>query len=516
MFNCLLRRLHLLPLILTFSIFPTAAGFAQTSTDITLVLQPHCTQEELNDDWILGEVPDIPSMVTLGEGHCADFEVESPQMLRTPPMSLGDTLDLDVVIKNPEEKEIQRARVWLLYDPNILQGVSIDVHPDLPQVAPGEEDFDVDQGYAMIDASAEEGDEPSNQRVVVARVKFTVKETVPGGAIIGFHDIQQDGHTLVLKKDDSDPNGVSALTNDPGSLHVIFGREDGETCQNDSDCLVGTCIQGKCTQSGKLPDGAACTIDSQCESEQCNEGICGSGNQTPPTGTGGVQPQPNGSICTDASECESLFCFEGFCRANGDIPDSGACEVDQECISGGCIEGFCNLPVPQEPQETTAFSLLQVQNLGVTTQGVSVYLGWDALQSSRLKAYNIYYGTTTGRYIQRKTVEGSMTSLVLHSLPEGTTYYFAIRAVSTDDEESAFSNEVSVTVGNPASSTAPFTADISGLEPAPPNPVQGGNGVPGATGAPSIMVFLLFASAIIGTIFASRRQLVASVKKPTS
>jgi hypothetical protein len=83
-----------------------------------------------------------------------------------------------------------------------------------------------------------------------------------------------------------------------------------------------------------------------------------------------------------------------------------------------------------------------VQNIRITTEGSSIYLGWEGLNSSQLKAYNIYYGTTTGRYIQRKTVEASTKSLAIRSLPIGTTYYFAVRAVNLADQESAFSRSL--------------------------------------------------------------------------
>ena len=171
--------------------------------------------------------------------------------------------------------------------------------------------------------------------------------------------------------------------------------------------------------------------------------------------------------------------------------------------------------------DSSAFALLQVQNARVTTEGSSVYLGWEGLNSSQLKAYNVYYGTTTGRYIQRKTVESSVKSLAIRSLPVGTTYYFAVRAVNLADQESAFSQEVGVTVGDPKTSTSPLAAGSIPDDGPGKNPLQGrvtgkGGSVPGETGIPSIALTLAALSAIIGTGFASRRQMIAVSDTPHS
>lgn len=135
-----------------------------------------------------------------------------------------------------------------------------------------------------------------------------------------------------------------------------------------------------------------------------------------------------------------------------------------------------------------------------------MYVAWDPLTSSQLKAYNLYYGTTTGRYIQRKTVSGDSTSMAIRGLPEKTTYFVAIRALSAQDEESAFSQEVAVEVGNPKTSTAPLTGDLLATR----KPVT----VPGETGMSSVITLILTISAITGTALASRRQIVALTHTP--
>ena len=166
------------------------------------------------------------------------------------------------------------------------------------------------------------------------------------------------------------------------------------------------------------------------------------------------------------------------------------------------------LPAP----ERTSFTLLQVQNLRLTTEGSTVYLAWDALTSSELQGYNVYYGAEMGRYLQRRTLSKEATTLTVRALPLDTTYYFAVRAINTNQEESSFSKEVAVKVGDPRTSTAPL---VLGQDTGPrgQNPLDKPTGkipvVPGKTGVPSVLILLLVASAVIGTLLAFRRQWTA-------
>ncbi len=531
--RCSHQRLSAYALSGLLSLIFISTANAQTE-ELMVVIQPHCIQEDYDDeDELFGEIPDIDPLINLGPGKCYDFEVEDPQTLKTSVYSLGDTVDLDIAIKNPDKEKIKRARVWISYDPTVLRDQDLEVNKDdFPQVTPGEDDFDEDQGYIMVDATANSGSEPDDKRILIANVQFEVIATPDAGTMLSFYDVQPDGHTYVLKSNESGADGVSALSSDPGSLHVIFSVGTGDACTTDDDCQTGSCVAGTCVDSSGLPDGEPCQIDSQCESGNCVNGVC----STEPEDSGKLpngsectenaqcqsnycnngicsdpaqQPLPDGSACNAASDCESGNCENGVCtqksQPQSNLPEGSACTADSECASQQCLGGFCvggtQQQQPTAPQ--TAFGLLQVQNLRVTTKDTSAFLGWDPLNSSQLKVYNIYYGTTPGQYIQRKTVEKSMNSLTIHNLPTGTTYYFAVRAVSEQNEESAFSNEVYVTIGNPASSSAPLMMDQGVAA----NLSQDAGTVQGNTGIPSPLVFLILSSAIIGTAFASRRQL---------
>lgn len=110
-------------------------------------------------------------------------------------------------------------------------------------------------------------------------------------------------------------------------------------CSRDSDCLVGTCVDGGCVQCSRDGD---CSGDRVCDSGTCVAG-CSSNRDCPYLHT-----CRNGRCietgCTTDRECIALsdnpraLCDQGECT----IP----CENDAECNLGGyrfqdCIEGRC-------------------------------------------------------------------------------------------------------------------------------------------------------------------------------
>lgn len=155
---------------------------------------------------------------------------------------------------------------------------------------------------------------------------------------------------------------------------------------------------------------------------------------------------------------------------------------------------------------SSVFPSLRVSGLKVTTEGSSLFLSWDPLPSAALKGYNIYYGTVSGRYIQRRSVDATARTMTIRALPAGTTYYAAIRAFNDAGEESDFSQEVGVSIGKPQTSTSPLTASVL-QDQAPHTPKTGGD-VSGETGAPWIFFLFALISAGIGTLLACRRQFI--------
>ena len=452
----------------------------------TLLLTPHCilrdSGEENTDGRMFGRIPTTDELFGTNEENdrCREFAIENPQMMKTDPLSEGDTLDMDLIIRNPGKKRIKRVRAWLAYDPNVLEGKTVTVNESLfPAVTPGESDFSGKEGYVKIEASTQDPDKTTGEELLVARIEFTVHKVLAGGTVIGFHDVQSDGHTLLIE----DANGEerSALEQEPGVLVVVTVQEE-EPGNDEGTADRDTESSG--SGSSSAPDGRASSSAATTETEE----EIGTGGEV-----SGVN-RTNGEDCNEDAQCASGLCGSGIC-----IPKLST--------------GSTGTGSSAARAKRTAFSLLQVRNVSITTEGSSLFVAWDELKSSELKAYNVYYGTTSGQYIQRKTVGKSEISLTIRALPADTTYYVAVRAVNHADEESAFSQEVAVTVGDPASSTAPLAIGTGDALQRPlVGTVTDGNGgtiVPGETGLPTVLAILLIASAAVGTAVASRRQHVA-------
>jgi hypothetical protein len=86
---------------------------------------------------------------------------------------------------------------------------------------------------------------------------------------------------------------------------------------------------------------------------------------------------------------------------------------------------------------------------GSSNSGGSITLAWDApttnadgSPSTDLKGYWIYYGTSSGLYVERVYAE-SVTTYTLTGLTLGQVYYLAVTAIDTSDNESNLSNEAS-------------------------------------------------------------------------
>lgn len=171
------------------------------------------------------------------------------------------------------------------------------------------------------------------------------------------------------------------------------------------------------------------------------------------------------------------------------------------------------VPTPDSGAPSTPFNLLQVQGVRVTTEGTAIFIAWNALPSTELAGYNIYYSTESGRYIQRRSVPRDTTAAAIRALPENVRYFLAVRAFNARNEESAFSQEVAVMTGDPASATARLYGKVDGgtvgKNPLQQKPIQH---VPGESGSGTVVLLLVLLSATIGTVVAVRRQLIASPK----
>lgn len=413
----------------------SSASFASSapSADTVFELRPHCIEGDL-DNLFGGPVPDTDFMTKPTKGTCYQFEVRDPQTRQTDIMTAGDTLDMDLVVRNPTNAAISRVRAWLAYDPSVLDGVEIRTDSGFTMPDPDEEMFLPAEGYIKVGASTE----PSLNAptIVVARIIMKIRSGAAGQTIISFYNASTDpqSETAVIRKIDGQEQN---LLNPPiGSLLVRFA----EAAASSSAPVLSS-----------APASSA-------------------------------PPLPIPVISSSAQSSSAA-------------------------ISSASLQSSSAVPA-----ESTVFSLLQVQNLRVTTEGTSAYLAWDALRSADLAGYNVYYGTVSGEYIQKRSVDKASTTLTVRDLIPGTRYYFAVRGATGNGNETEFSNEVAVTIGQPETSTAPLLKSTLPGGPKGTPPRTGGN-IAGGTGVPSSLVLFLLASAVIGTTLALRRQFIA-VSRP--
>lgn len=108
----------------------------------------------------------------------------------------------------------------------------------------------------------------------------------------------------------------------------------------------------------------------------------------------------------------------------------------------------------QQQQIQTA-ALNRPSGLRATTGNGYIFLIWDKSKNTTLKGYNLYYSTTSGRYIHRRPV-GNVNQYELGNLENGKTYYLAITAYDNLNRETDYSDEVRITVGDPNSSSSPI------------------------------------------------------------
>jgi hypothetical protein len=81
---------------------------------------------------------------------------------------------------------------------------------------------------------------------------------------------------------------------------------------------------------------------------------------------------------------------------------------------------------------------------GTTPTTGNAVLTWQASTDSKVTGYKVYYGTSSGSYMQtagQGISAGNNTTYTVSGLPTGTLYYFAVTAADAAGNESSVSNE---------------------------------------------------------------------------
>src|SRR5689334_18626256 len=105
--------------------------------------------------------------------------------------------------------------------------------------------------------------------------------------------------------------------------------------------------------------------------------------------------------------------------------------------------------------------------ISISSFAGSISLMWDPVFDPALAGYMLYYGPSAGSYTSKVDV-GNTTAGTLPGLTDGATYHFAVRAYDAARQESAFSNDIAVTVPGTMSSvpSASFNATpVAGIAP---------------------------------------------------
>lgn len=130
-------------------------------------------------------------------------------------------------------------------------------------------------------------------------------------------------------------------------------------------------------------------------------------------------------------------------------PTSSSAEPESDPV-------IVEVPAP-EPVNTmvTTGPLATASDLKLSTDGNKVELQWSEANDARLRGYYLYYGKTPGLYTRRKTLD-QMNRFIFDNLNVGETYYFALTTYDANGNESQYTNEVAVIVGEPLSATHPL------------------------------------------------------------
>ncbi len=171
--------------------------------------------------------------------------------------------------------------------------------------------------------------------------------------------------------------------------------------------------------------------------------ICRSNSLNCDDGTGDCTDKIKGDICSDKSgKCD----YNSICSCS----NSSCSEANSINTPCGSNSGTCQVDILKEFYFFRESLPSAASNLEVTAldSGGGVSATWDIISGAT--GYKVYYGTKPKTYT--KSVPSTGTSATINNLTNGVKYYFAVTSLSSNGDESAYSNEVTVV---PADTTPP-------------------------------------------------------------
>jgi len=136
----------------------------------------------------------------------------------------GEKFSVEIYINNPSSQSLISTQSWLVYDPNVLEGVSLELSNNFGLAAPGEQEFDVENGRVKIGLANTSGGVTANE-IDVAIVTFKIKDTNVKKTDIKFYDYQVSelGHTNVNILEDIFP--INVLVAEPEGINIHISKQ---------------------------------------------------------------------------------------------------------------------------------------------------------------------------------------------------------------------------------------------------------------------------------------------------
>ena len=444
-------RLGLSALVALLPLAPAAAS-AQTPGETVFELRPHCVDADhaAATETFGGEIPQIDGITVLTEGSA----LPCPSYEVRDPLSKQTPVlkvgdTLDMDLVMHNPKKEAITRYRVWIGYDSNVLEGKTLELSKAFAVPVPGEGDFSSADNYIKVSASSTEPVKDEKVVLARITLTVKSAPANGTVLSYYD------------------AVAADTAHTGAF-----AKDGDKERN-----VASAVQGALAVRFAASGSSASSVAS-------------------------VVPVVATSTGTTASSAAPAVSSAPASSA----PSSTAATSSKPAVSSASSSSSS---VPAAP---VVFSKLQVQALRVTTEGSSAFLAWNPLPSAEVTGYKLYYGSISGRYLQQRSVDKEAQTVTIRALPVGMTYYFAVRAVNASGTESDFSQEVAVTIGNPATSTSPLSGNL--IEGPQGNAPYTDGSVSGESGPGSWVAAMVGVSAVLGTAFAFRRQWTASSALP--